>query len=50
MNLMSWQFQGQFVLFTAIIALKPLVKTMNVAFIVNYICKYVCIFKGTKLA
>ena len=37
MNLMSWQFQGQFVLFTKLIALKTSVKSVTVAFIVNYI-------------
>ena len=36
-NLMSWQFRGQLVLFTKIIALKTLVKTVTVAFIVKYI-------------
>ena len=36
---MSWQFRGQFVLFTKIIALKTSIKGVTVAFIVNYICK-----------
>ena len=37
MNLISWQFRGKFVLFTEIIALKTSVKSVTVAFIVNYI-------------
>ena len=37
MNLMSWQFRGQFVLFTETIALKTSVKSVTVAFIVKYI-------------
>ena len=36
---MSWQFRGQFLLFTKIIALKTSVKSVTVAFIVKYICK-----------
>ena len=36
---MSWQFRGQLVLFTKIIALKTSVKSVTVAFIVNYIYK-----------
>ena len=38
---MLWQFQGQFVLFTKIIALKASVKSLTVAFVVKYkiICK-----------
>ena len=36
-SLMSWQFRGQFVLFTKIIALKTSVKSKTVAFIVKYI-------------
>ena len=41
MNLMLWQFQGQFVLSTKIIALKASVKSLIVAFVVKYkiICK-----------
>ena len=39
MAFMSWQFQGQFVLFTKIIALKTLVKSVTVAFILKYIRK-----------
>ena len=36
---MSWQFQGQFVIFTKIIALKTSVKSVAIVFIVKYICK-----------
>ena len=37
MNLMSRQFLGQFDFFTKIIALKTLVKSITVSFIVKYI-------------
>ena len=39
MNLMSWQFWGQFELFTKRIDLKTLEKSVTVAFIAKYICK-----------
>ena len=39
MNVMLWQFGGQFVLFTKRIALRTLVKSVTIAFIVKYICE-----------
>ena len=38
-DLMPWQFWEKYVLFTKIIALKTLVKSMTVAFIVKHIVK-----------
>ena len=40
-DLMPWQFWEKFVLFTKIIALKTLVKSMTVAFIVKHIVKII---------